>query len=48
MKNYEEKEKKLENVLNKLNLMSNKVGKMNKDINSLIVWPGGRILDLRN
>ena len=28
MKNYEEKEKKLENVLNKLNLMSNKVGKM--------------------
>ena len=35
MKNYGEKEKKLENVLNKLNLMSNKVGKMNKDIISL-------------
>ena len=32
MKNCAEKEKKLENVLNKLNLMSNKVGKMNKDI----------------
>ena len=35
MKNYEEKEKKLDNVLKKLNLMSNKVVKMNKDINFL-------------
>ena len=35
MKNYEEKEKKLDNVLKRLNLMSNKVVKMNKDINSL-------------
>jgi len=35
MENYKEKEKKLENVLKRLNLMSNKVEKMNKDINSL-------------
>ncbi len=35
MKNYEEKEKKLENVLKKLNLMSNKVIKLNNDIKSL-------------
>ena len=35
MKNYEEKEKKLENVLKKLNLMSNKVVKMNNHIDSL-------------
>ena len=35
MKNYEEKEKKLQNVLKRLNLMSNKVVKMNKDINLL-------------
>ena len=35
MKNYEEKEKKLENVLKKLNTMSNRVIKMNNDINSL-------------
>ena len=35
MKNYEEKEKKLENVLRKLNTMSNRVVKMNNDINSL-------------
>ena len=35
MKNYEEKEKKLDNVLKKLNLMSGQVVKMNKDINSL-------------
>ena len=35
MKNYEEKEKKLESVLNKLNTMSNRVIKMNNDINSL-------------
>ena len=35
MKNYEEKEKKLENVLKKLNTMSNRVIKMNKDIDSL-------------
>ena len=35
MKNYQEKEKKLDNVLKKLNLMSNKVTKMNKDIDSL-------------
>ncbi len=32
MKNYEEKEKKLENVLKKLNTMSNRVIKMNNDI----------------
>ena len=35
MKNYEEKEKKLDNVLKRLNLMSNKVIMMNNDINSL-------------
>ena len=35
MKNYEEKEKKLDNVLEKLNSMTNKVIKMNNDINSL-------------
>ena len=35
MKNYEEKEKKLDNVLNKLNSMTNKVIMMNNDINSL-------------
>jgi chromosome segregation ATPase len=35
MKNYKEKEKKLENVLKKLNTMSNRVIKMSNDINSL-------------
>ena len=35
MKNYEEKEKKLDNVLIKLNSMTNKVIMMNNDINSL-------------
>ena len=35
MKNYEEKEKKLDNVLKKLNTMSNAVIKMNNDMNSL-------------
>ena len=36
MKNYSEKEKRLENVLEKLNSMSNKViKKMNNDIDSL-------------
>ena len=35
MKNYEEKEKKLDNVLKKLNSMTNKVIKMNEDIDSL-------------
>ena len=35
MNNYEEKEKKLENVLKRLNSMSNEVIKMNNDINSL-------------
>ena len=35
MKNYEEKEKKLDNVLKKLNSMTNKVIKANNDINSL-------------
>ena len=35
MKNYKEKEKKLNNVLNQLNNMSNEVIKMNNDINSL-------------
>jgi len=35
MKNYEEKEKKLDNVLKKLSSMSNKVEKMNNSINSL-------------
>ena len=35
MKNYGEKEKKLENVLKKLNATSNRITKMNNDINSL-------------
>ena len=35
MKNYEEKERKLDNVLKKLNIMSNRVIKMSNDINSL-------------
>ena len=35
MKNYQEKEKKLENILKKLNTMSNRAIKMNNDINSL-------------
>ena len=35
MKNYEEKEKRLDNILKKLNLMTGKVIKMNNDINSL-------------
>ena len=35
MKNYTEKEKKLENVLNKLNTLSNKVIKMNEHIDFL-------------
>tara|TARA_Y100000590_G_scaffold214874_1_gene243573 strand:+ start:35 stop:358 length:324 start_codon:yes stop_codon:yes gene_type:complete len=35
MKNYTEKEKKLNNILEKLNTMSNKVIRMNNDINSL-------------
>ena len=35
MKNYKEKEKKLDNVLKKLSTMSNRVVKMNSDINSL-------------
>ena len=35
MKNYEEKEKKLENVLDKLNALSNKIVKMNEHISSL-------------
>ena len=35
MKNYQEKEKKLESVLKKLNTMSNRVFKLNHDINSL-------------
>ena len=38
MKNYEEKEKKLDNVLKKLNSMTNKVIMMNNDINSLILY----------
>ena len=33
MKNYKEKEKRLDNVLKKLNTMSNRVIKMNNDIN---------------
>jgi len=37
MENYEEKEKKLDNVLKELNSISNKVVKMNKDIDSLSV-----------
>ena len=36
MKNYQEKEKKLEHVLKKLGTMSNKVIKKNNDIDSLI------------
>ena len=35
MKNYEEKEKKLDNVLKKLNSMSYRVIRMNNDIKSL-------------
>ena len=35
MKNYEEKEKKLNNILLKLNTMSDKVVEMSNDINSL-------------
>ena len=35
MKNYEEKERKLDNALKKLNIMSNRVIKMSNDINSL-------------
>ena len=35
MKNYQEKEKKLESVLKKLNTMSNSVIKMNNNINKL-------------
>ena len=35
MKNYKEKEKKLEVVLKKLSTMSNRVVKMSKDIDSL-------------
>ena len=35
MKNYEEKEKELDNILKKLNSMTNKVIMMNNDINSL-------------
>ena len=35
MKNYEEKEKKLDNVLKKLNTMPKRVIKMSNDINSL-------------
>ena len=35
MKNYEEKEKKLKNVLEKLNSMSSEVAKMNESIHSL-------------
>ena len=35
MKNYEEKEKKLKDVLKKLNSMTNKVAKMREDITSL-------------
>ena len=35
MKNYEEKEKKLEDVLKTLNIMSNRITKMNNDIDSL-------------
>lgn len=35
MKNYEEKEKKLEHVLKKLSTISNRVVKMNKDIDFL-------------
>ena len=35
MKNYKEKEKRLDNILKKLNTMSNRVIKMSNDINSL-------------
>ena len=35
MKNYKEKEKKLDKVIEKLNAMSNKVLKMSNDIDSL-------------
>tara|TARA_B100002051_G_C16418374_1_gene478157 strand:+ start:57 stop:380 length:324 start_codon:yes stop_codon:yes gene_type:complete len=35
MKNYEEKEKKLQNALKKLGSMTNQVAKMNDSINSL-------------
>jgi chromosome segregation ATPase len=35
MKNYKEKEKRLDNILTKLNTMSNRVIKMSNDINSL-------------
>ncbi len=35
MENYEEKEKKLENALNKLNTLSGKVVKMSEHIDSL-------------
>ena len=35
MKSYQEKEKKLDNILKKLNLMSNKVAKMKNSIDSL-------------
>ena len=35
MKNYKEKEKRLDNNLKKLNTMSNRVIKMSNDINSL-------------
>jgi len=35
MKNYKEKEKKLDNILGKLNSMSDKVIKMNNNIDSL-------------
>jgi len=37
MENYGEKEKKLDNVLKELNSISNKVAKMNKDVDSLSV-----------
>jgi len=35
MNNYEEKEKKLENVIKKLNFMSNKVVKLHNDMDKL-------------
>ena len=35
MNNYEEKEKKLENVLKKLKFMSNKVAKLHNDMDKL-------------
>ena len=35
MKNYEKKEKKLDDILKRLNSLSNKVIKMSKDIDSL-------------